>query len=110
MDKHGKRLPLTEWIFPHSWKLEQSTHPSAAYKRMKVLLKEAEPPDLRFHDLRHTFATLALQNGVDIKTASRMPGHFSAGFTLDTCAHVTSVAQRQAAQTMGNVLAGTVQT
>ncbi len=55
-------------------------------------------------DLRHTFATLALQSGVDIKTVSGTLGHFSAGFTLDTYAHVTSAAQRQAAQTMAGVL------
>ena len=61
-------------------------------------------PKVRFHDLRHTFATLALQNGVDIKTVSGMLGHFSAGFTLDTYAHITSASQRQAAQIMGNVL------
>lgn len=59
---------------------------------------------MRFHDLRHSFATVALQNGVDIKTVSGMLGHFSAGFTLDTYARVTSSAQKEAAQTMGNVL------
>ena len=61
-------------------------------------------PKIRFHDLRHTFATIALQNGVDIKTVSGMLGHFSAGFTLDTYAHVTTSAQKEAAQTMGNIL------
>ena len=61
-------------------------------------------PHIRFHDLRHTFATLALQNGVDIKTVSGMLGHFSAGFTLDTYAHVTTSAQLEAAKTMGNLL------
>lgn len=45
-----------------------------------------------------------LQNGVDIKTVSGMLGHFSAGFTLDTYAHVTTDAQLKAAQTMGNIL------
>ena len=40
--------------------------------------------------MRHTFATLALQNGVDIKTVYGMLGHFFAGFTLDTYAHVTT--------------------
>ena len=65
---------------------------------------------MRFHDLRHTFATLALQNGVDVKTVSGMLGHFSAGFTLDTYAHITSAAQRQAVQTMESVLAGTIET
>lgn len=53
---------------------------------------------------RHTFATITLQNGVDIKIVSGMLGHFSAGFTLDTCAHVTTTAQKEAAQTMGNIL------
>ena len=37
-----------------------------------------------------------------------MLGHYSAGFTLDTYAHVTTVAQKQAAQTMGNLLSGVV--
>ena len=70
------------------------------------VLKRVGRPKVRFHDLRHNFATLTLQNGVDIKTVSGMLGHFSAGFTLDTYAHVTSAAQRQAAQTMAGVLGG----
>ena len=45
-----------------------------------------------YTDPRHTFATLALQNGVDVKTVSGMLGHYSAGFTLDTYAHVTTAA------------------
>ncbi len=55
-------------------------------------------------DLRHTFATLALQNGVDVKTVSGMLGHYSAGFTLDTYAHVTTAAQKEAAKAMERVL------
>jgi integrase len=62
----------------------------------------------RFHDLRHTFATMALQNGVDVKTVSSMLGHYSAGFTLDTYAHVTTDAQLKAAQTMGSILSRAV--
>ena len=58
---------------------------------------------------RHTFATLALQNGVDVKTVSGMRGHFSAEFTLDTYAHVTTASQRQAAKTMGSVISGSFQ-
>ena len=70
--------------------------------------KRAGLERVRFHDLRHTFATLALQNGVDVKTVSGMLGHYSAGFTLDTYAHVTTAAQRTAANTMGNILSGAV--
>ena len=61
-------------------------------------------PKVRFQDLRHIFAALALQNGVDVKTVSGIPGRFSAGFTLDTYAHVTTDAQRPAANVMGNLL------
>ena len=57
---------------------------------------------------KYTFATMALQNGVDVKTVSSMLGHYSAGFTLDTYAHVTTDAQLKAAQTMGNILSRAV--
>ena len=62
----------------------------------------------RFHELRHTFSVLALQNGVDVKTLSAMLGHYSAGFTLDTYAHVTTSMQKQAANAVGNFLSGTL--
>ena len=68
------------------------------------ILKAIGTEHIRFHDLRHTFATLALQNGVDVKTVSSILGHFSAGFTLDTYAHVTTTAQREAAKKMDGVL------
>ncbi|MFQ6977288.1 MAG: hypothetical protein ACLRSD_10195 [Oscillibacter sp.] len=45
---------------------------------------------------------------MDIKTVSGMLGHFSAGFTLDTYAHVTTSAKHEAAKTMGNILSGAV--
>ena len=55
----------------------------------------------QFPDLRHTFATTALQNGVDIKTVSSMLGHYDAGFTLRTYTHATRQKQDEAAATMG---------
>ena len=80
--------------------------PDSVLHMLHRVLNRAGLPKVRFHDLRQTFATLALQNGVDIKTVSGMLGHYSAGFTLDTYAHVTTIAQRQAADVMGNVLSG----
>ena len=71
----------------------------------KQATKDAGLEHLRFHDLRHTFATLALQNGVDIKTVSAMLGHYDAGFTLRTYTHTTRQKQDEAAQTMGNLMA-----
>ena len=72
-------------------------------------LKWAGLERIRFHDLRHTFSVLAPQNGVDVKTLSAMLGHYSAGFTLDTYAHVTTSMQKQAANAVGSFLSGTLQ-
>ena len=45
---------------------------------------------------------------MDIKTVSGMLGHYSAGFTLDTYAHVTTAAQKEAARTMEKVLTAAI--
>lgn len=72
----------------------------------KTLLKKAGITEsIPFHGLRHTFATLAIQQGVDAKTVSSILGHYSAGFTLDTYTHVTGEMQKEAAQRMGSFLA-----
>ena len=93
---------MTSMCFPHPTAVPIS--PDSVNNMLKRVLEGAGIPKVRFHDLRHTFATIALQNGVDIKTVSGMLGHFSAGFTLDTYAHVTTSAQKEAAQTMWNLL------
>ena len=67
----------------------------------KNLLKKAGiAENIPFHGLRHTFVTLAIQQGVDAKTVSSILGHYSAGFSLDTYTHVTREMQKDAAQRM----------
>ena len=78
--------------------------PSAAYYWMKRILREAGLPEIRFHDLRHTFATHALTSGVDAKTLSGILGHTNASFTLDTYTHVTSDMQKQACGIVGGFM------
>ena len=51
----------------------------------------------RSHELRHTFATLSLENGIDVKTLSAMLGHVSAATTLDIYTHITDDMQTEAA-------------
>ena len=80
-------------------------YPDSIVNLHKKILKDAGLPHIRFHDLRHTFATLALQNGVDVKTVSSMLGHYDAGFTLRTYTHATRQKQDEAAQTMGSFMA-----
>ncbi|MBR6985469.1 MAG: tyrosine-type recombinase/integrase, partial [Ruminococcus sp.] len=55
-------------------------------------------------DLRHSFATLSLEQGMDIKTVSPMLGHTDAGFTMNTYMHVTDAMQQNVAETMSNLI------
>ena len=100
------KVGSSEWVFPSPTGGPMS--PDSVLHMLQRVLKRAGLPRIRFHDLRHTFATMALQNGVDVKTLSSMLGHYSAGFTLDTYAHVTTDAQLKAAQTMGNILSSAI--
>ena len=102
--KERKRAAKTAWIFPDLLRPERPTAPDAAYRRIKLLLEQARLPDIRFHDLRHTFATHALTSGVDVKTLSGILGHTRAAFTLDTYTHTTGDMQRRAAEIVGEFL------
>jgi len=106
LKKQRKKCGGSEYVFPSP--TGGPISPDSVIQMLHRVLKRAGLPKVRFHDLRHTFATVALQNGVDIKTVSGMLGHYSAGFTLDTYAHVTTQAQREAAKTMGNILSGAI--
>ena len=85
---------------------ERPISPGSAYRRLKAILEETGLPDLRFHDLRHTFATHALANGVDAKTLSGILGHTKASFTVDTYTHTTTDMHQRAAEIVGSFLTG----
>lgn len=65
-------------------------------KAFKKVLKKTELPNIRFHDLRHTNATLMLQQNVPAKIVSSMLGHSNIGITLDTYSHVITDMQQPA--------------
>ena len=94
----------SQWIFPDPVKPEDPVDPNAAYRHMKTLLQRAGLPSIRFHDLRHTFATHALTSGVDAKTLSGILGHTNASFTLDTYTHVTTDMQKTACGIVGGFM------
>jgi integrase len=68
------------------------------------LLAKANLPRIRFHDLRHTAATLLLSQGVHPKVVSELLGHSSIGLTLDIYSHVLPDMQQQAATAMDRLL------
>ena len=102
--RRRKAEALSQWIFPDPVKPEDPVNPDTAYHHMKTLLQRAGLPSIRFHDMRHTFATHALTSGVDAKTLSGILGHTNASFTLDTYTHVTSDMQKQASSIVGGFM------
>ena len=99
-----KRAAISQWIFPNPIHPEDPVMPNSGYNRMKKLLAEAGLPRMRFHDLRHTFATHALTSGVDAKTLSGILGHTKTSFTLDTYTHVTGDMHRRASEIVGGFM------
>ena len=87
----------SRWMFPSPVKEDMPMTPGAVRRRLQIILERAGCKRIRFHDLRHTFATLSLENGMDVKTLSAMLGHVSAVTTLDIYTHITGDMQRAAA-------------
>ena len=92
-----KKAVDSRWMFPSPVKEDCPITPGVVRRRLQLILEHAGCKHVRFHDLRHTFATLALQNGMDVKTLSAMLGHVSAATTLDIYTHITDDMQRTAA-------------
>ena len=102
VNRFGRKY--SQWIFPSFGDPEKPVSKSTAYHRHKAFLRANDLPNIRFHDLRHTFATHAIRNGVDAKTLSGILGHTNASFTLDTYTHVTGDMQRRAAEIVGGFM------
>ncbi len=97
----------SEWIFPSPLDNTKPRNPPAVRKRLQLILERAGCPKVRFHDLRHTFATIALENGMDIKSLSAMLGHISSETTIDIYSHVTDTMRQQAAVKIDHRISGT---
>ena len=85
------------WMFPSPSNPQKPREPGAVRKKLLTCMERAGCKPVRFHDLRHTFATMALEHGMDVKTLSAVIGHVSVDTTLDIYSHVTDQMQVQAA-------------
>lgn len=92
-----KKGIFSDLMFPSRIKPDQPIDPGYVRKRLQVILKRAGCKSVRFHDLRHTFATMSLENGMDVKTLSTIIGHVSSATTLNTYTHVTDEMRQKAA-------------
>jgi integrase len=74
--------------------------------QLKASLKKAGLPDIRFHDLRHSSATMLLGMGVHPKIVQEILGHSQISMTMDTYSHVLPTMQREAMSKMNDALQG----
>ncbi len=94
----------SQWIFPSS-QTGNSVHVKTVDFFWRRLRREAGLPDVRLHDLRHTFASIAVMMGENILTVGRLLGHNDPGTTLKYT-HLAHDAVAEAAETVGSVLGG----
>ncbi len=80
------------------------THPHLLADTFKKLVARSGLPTIRWHDLRHTHATLLLKAGVPIRVVSERLGHSTPGFTMATYQHIIPGLQPEAAQTFADLL------
>lgn len=80
-----------------------SYHPYRLYLMFNKVLEEAGVPRVRFHDLRHSAATILLSMGVNIKVVQEILGHSRVSMTLEICSHVLPGMQEDAAVKMSKL-------
>jgi len=83
--------------------------PSQLHMMFRNLLKEADLPQIRFHDLRHSAATMMLTMGVHPKVVQELLGHSSISLTLDTYSHVLPSMQQEAMDKLDALFGGSKQ-
>ena len=98
----GNRWQEQDMIFPSS--IGTPLEPRNLGKHFEQLLAQAGLPRIRFHDLRHTAATLMLLQGVHPKVVQERLGHSSITLTLDTYSHVLPSMQEEAAEMLDQLL------
>lgn len=101
-EKAGKLWKEQEFVFPST--VGTPMDPTNLIKAFRKLLRKADLPRIRFHDLRHTAASLMLNNGVDVLVASHRLGHARPSITLDVYGHLLPSLQVHVAEVLEGLL------
>lgn len=101
--RQGKAYDTTGWVFTRT-RGEGPLTMSIICKAWRKLATRAGVRAVRFHDLRHTTATLMLAEGIDVRTVADVLGHADVATTLRTYVHTTEGSARRAALVMGEAL------
>lgn len=115
LKEHRKRQNEMKRLAGDSWEehdyvfckaLGQHLDPGGVLVQLKHLLEKAGLPDRRFHDLRHSAATLLLSMGVHPKVVQEILGHSVISMTMDIYSHVLPTMQRDAMDKLNQVFEG----
>jgi len=107
------RIAKEQEIKPEIWQEEgfvfpstvgSAIDPSNMLRYFRASLKAANLPKIRFHDLRHTAASLMLNNGVDVLVASQRLGHAQPSITLNVYGHLMPSMQSEAAELLDTLI------
>ncbi len=101
-NKNGSAFNDFDFVWCHDDGTPYS--PDHLYEEFKELLETLKLPAIRFHDLRHSHATILRDRGVSMETICERLGHFASSYTHKTYAHPTKNTQKVAAQAMNSVL------
>ena len=96
--RYGAAWNDTGFVFTNVFGEHLKIH--TVYKNFKMVVKELGFDNIRFHDLRHSYAVASIKSGDDIKTVQENLGHATASFTLDVYGHVTDQMKRDSAARM----------
>ena len=97
MLREYKERVNSRWLFPSPVYDDKPRDPTACRKKLSQILEHAGCKHVKFHALRHTYATMSLAYGMDVKTLSATLGHASVSETLDIYSHTTDEMQKSAA-------------
>lgn len=95
-----------DFVFPNHFGRHKQPSVFLQKEFSRVRSRAGLPTTFKFHDLRHTFASLMLTRGVHVKVVSEMLGHADIGITLRIYGHVLPNMQRDAADMMSKILGG----
>ena len=99
--KLGKALTLDSLVFSN---VDREISPNVLSHAFKVIAERSGLKDVHFHTLRHTFASLSLQQGAKPKVISEALGHSSVAFTMDVYSHIIEGMQEEAMALLDEVL------
>jgi integrase len=100
----GMDFYVDTWLERHDSSDVSQPDTRALRREFKPAICRAGLPDLHFHGLRHTAATLPLSQGANPKVVQEMLGHSKVNMTLDTYSHVTPSLQRSAARALDKLM------